>query len=79
MINRIICGDSLTELKKIESNSIDLILTSPPYFGQRNYTENEALEIGKEKNFIDYENKLEEIFVQCIRICKFTGNIVFNK
>lgn len=31
-INRIICADALELLPKIEDNSIDLVLTDPPYF-----------------------------------------------
>ena len=30
-IDEIICGDALTELKKLPSESVDLILTDPPY------------------------------------------------
>ncbi|MDY0360392.1 MAG: site-specific DNA-methyltransferase [Desulforegulaceae bacterium] len=30
-INKIICGDSLEEMKKLPSESIDLVVTSPPY------------------------------------------------
>jgi modification methylase len=30
-INKIICGDSLTIMKEMPSNSIDLVVTSPPY------------------------------------------------
>ena len=29
--NKIICGDSLQELKKLPDNCIDIIFTSPPY------------------------------------------------
>ena len=36
-LNKIICGDSVAELKKIPDNSIDLIVTSPPYDGIRKY------------------------------------------
>ena len=36
-INQIICGDSAEELKKIPSNSIDLVVTSPPYDNIRKY------------------------------------------
>lgn len=35
--NTIICGDAVEELKKIEDNSIDLIITSPPYKEQDGY------------------------------------------
>lgn len=30
-LNKIICGDAISEMKKIPENSIDLIVTSPPY------------------------------------------------
>ncbi|HCX27679.1 MAG TPA: hypothetical protein DHI91_00885 [Candidatus Portnoybacteria bacterium] len=36
-INKIICGDAVAEIKKIPDNSIDLIITSPPYDGIRKY------------------------------------------
>ena len=46
--NKIVLGDSLNILKNIDSNSIDLVITSPPYFQQRDYGNgNEG--IGKEK------------------------------
>lgn len=35
--NKILCGDTLKELKKIPSESIDMVITSPPYFGLRSY------------------------------------------
>ena len=31
MKNKVICGDSLEVIKSIPDNSIDLILTDPPY------------------------------------------------
>src|SRR3989339_1659510 len=36
-LNEIICGDAVAELKKFPDNSIDLIVTSPPYDGIRKY------------------------------------------
>ena len=35
--NKIILGDNLSVLKQIENDTFDLIITSPPYFQQRNY------------------------------------------
>lgn len=32
LINKIICGDSLNILTQIDANSIDVVLTDPPYF-----------------------------------------------
>ena len=34
---RILCGDCAKELQKIEQNSVDLVVTSPPYDNLRNY------------------------------------------
>jgi len=36
-LNKIICGDAVGELKKFPNNSIDLVVTSPPYDGIRKY------------------------------------------
>lgn len=36
-MNKIICGDALTELRNLESESVDCCVTSPPYWGLRRY------------------------------------------
>lgn len=36
-LNKILCGDSLEVLKTFESESIDCCITSPPYWGLRDY------------------------------------------
>jgi len=36
-INKIICGDCLEVMKEIPDNSIDMVLTSPPYDNLRDY------------------------------------------
>jgi site-specific DNA-methyltransferase (adenine-specific) len=76
-INKVIQGDSLEVLKKILSNSIDLIITSPPYFQQRYYGNGEN-EIGNEKTKQEYLDNLLAIFKECVRVTKDTGTIVFN-
>jgi site-specific DNA-methyltransferase (adenine-specific) len=75
--NKIICSDSLEMMKKLPSRSIDLIITSPPYFKQRLYSQSDK-EIGREKNVDAYVNNLLELFHECVRIIKEEGNIVFN-
>jgi len=37
IINTIICGNTLTELKKFPSESINCVITSPPYWALRDY------------------------------------------
>ena len=36
-LNKIICGDAIEVMKKFPANSIDLVVTSPPYDKLRNY------------------------------------------
>ncbi len=73
--NDIVCGDSEELLQKIPANSIDLIITSPPYFQQREY---DGGGIGNEKRAEDYVSALMKIFRECVRVIKPTGSIVFN-
>ena len=54
--NKIINGDSLEVLKQIPSNSINMVITSPPYWNMRDY-ENDK-QIGNEETFQEYLNNL---------------------
>ena len=74
-LNRIVCGDSYFLLQEIPDNSINLIITSPPYFQQRDY---DGLGIGNEKRLEEYLDNLLKIFKECVRIIKEDGSIVFN-
>lgn len=80
MINKIICGNAVEELVKLKTDTIDLIITSPPYFDQRKYIENNdsLWEIGQELSVDRYLDRLSLVFDECVRICKLTGSIVFN-
>jgi DNA modification methylase len=56
--NKILCGDCLEVMKEIPNNSIDLIITSPPYnTGSRN----DCMINAKYKEFDD--NKTEEEYI----------------
>ena len=54
-INKIICIDALEGINSLPDNSINLIITSPPYFNCRVYG-NET--IGREENPLDYINNI---------------------
>ena len=75
--NKVICGDSLEVLSEMPNDTIDLIITSPPYFNQRDYG-NGANEIGNENTENQYLSNILAIFKECVRITKDTGLIVFN-
>src|SRR3990172_11033058 len=67
-------GDNLSTLKLIPDNTINLIITSPPYFKQRNYGSG----IGNEKSVGEYIDSLLAVFSECVRILRNDGSIVFN-
>jgi len=67
-------GDNLSTLKLIPDNKINLIITSPPYFKQRDYGSG----IGNEKSVEEYIENLKKVFAECVRILKDDGSVVFN-
>jgi DNA modification methylase len=80
--NKIICGDCLEALKEIPDNSIDCIITSPPYWSCRSYLpendKNKKFEIGLEDHPQEYINKIVEVSLECIRVLKKTGVFFLN-
>lgn len=76
-VNRIICGEVLSELAKIPDKSVNLIVTSPPYFQQRKYTDS-IMEIGQEVDVQSYFQILLEVFIECKRILSPLGSICWN-
>jgi site-specific DNA-methyltransferase (adenine-specific) len=70
-----ICGNSLEVLKALPEQSIDIAMTSPPYWGQRQYT---AGGIGLEKLYNDYIQNLLAIFSKVYRVLKPTGSCWLN-
>lgn len=75
--NKIFNGDSLQVLRELKENSVDLVITSPPYFQQRDYG-NGNLGIGNETTEEEYLNNLLKIFWECVRVTKDSGSIVYN-
>src|SRR3990167_11102130 len=75
-INKIIQGDSLEVLKTLPDESVDMIMTSPPYFGLRNYFE--VGQIGLEQTFDEYLKKILAITLELKRILKPEGSFWLN-
>lgn len=73
-LNQIVCGDSALLLREFPSNSVDLVITSPPYYKQRDYGGG----IGNEATPHAYLEVLLHIFGECVRVTKPTGSLVFN-
>jgi DNA modification methylase len=76
MKNVIINENCITGLKKLESNSIDCCVTSPPYFGLRDYGTDE--QIGLEETPEQFVSALVEVFREVKRVLKDDGTLWLN-
>ena len=70
-LNKIICGDALEELKKLPDESINMCMTSPPYWALRDYGVDGQL--GLEPIFDEYINKLCNVFDEVKRVLRNDG------
>ena len=75
-IDTIIQGDALTRLKELPSESADCCITSPPYFGLRDY--GVEGQIGLEESPEAYVSKLVEVFREVRRVLKKEGTLWLN-
>jgi len=75
-IDVIIQGDCLEELRKLPSEAVDCCITSPPYYGLRNYGCDG--QIGLEESPEAYVSKLVEVFREVRRVLKKEGTLWLN-
>lgn len=68
------CADE--ELAKIKDDTIQLIVTSPPYWNARNY--GHTKQIGFKDRYEEYLLKMEKILMECVRILLPDGKIALN-
>lgn len=69
-------GDTKKVLKSLSSNSVDCVVTSPPYYGQRDYGVPE--QIGLEKTPQEYIKHLISVFREVHRVLKPSGSLWVN-
>jgi site-specific DNA-methyltransferase (adenine-specific) len=74
--NVIFNEDCLIGLQKLPDNSIDCCISSPPYWGLRDYGVDG--QIGNENEFTDFINKLAEIYKEVYRVLKPEGTCFVN-
>jgi len=84
MVVQIINGNALEELKKLPDESIDCIITSPPYYGLRAYKGAETNwgdwqgQLGLEPTYQMYLEHLLMITAELKRVLKKTGTLFWN-
>jgi len=84
MANQIINGHALEELKKLQNESVDCIITSPPYYALRSYKGAEINwgnwygQLGLEPTYQMYIEHLLMITAELKRVLKKTGTLFWN-
>ena len=74
---RIIKGDCIKSLKKLEDASINTCITSPPYWGLRNYNDEEK-QLGLEDTPEEFVNNLVKVFREVKRVLRDDGTVWLN-
>ena len=77
-MNHIIeCGNTLELIKTVQPHTIDLLVTSPPYWAKRNYNNGEH-ELGSEETPEAYVSRLADFFDELKPYLKPSANLFIN-
>ena len=71
-VDQVICGDCLDVCRSMPTDLIDTVVTSPPYYRQRDY--GSKLQMGQEASPDTYVERLVELFTELRRVVKPTGS-----
>jgi DNA modification methylase len=76
LLNNILCCDVIEGLRQIPDNSIDTCVTSPPYWGLRDY--GVSGQLGLEETPEEYVQNMVEVFREVRRVLKPEGTLWLN-
>jgi len=75
-------------MEEVDSNSISLIITSPPYYNVKDYakdgyqkqvvSESKIGQIGDIKDYDEYQNELLKVWKECERVLQPNGKLCIN-
>ena len=74
--DKIYCGDSLQILQTLPDNAVDCCVTSPPYYGLRDYGADG--QIGRETTPEEYVSRLTAVFHEVKRVLTPEGTCWLN-
>lgn len=77
LTNTWIHGDCLKELKKLDAESVDMIMTSPPYHNLRVYS-NDPSDLSNCESYEEYYYLLGLVIEECTRVLKPGGKFVMQ-
>ncbi len=73
---QILQGDAIKQLEKLDDKSINTCITSPPYWGLRDYGENNQL--GLEETPDEFVDNLVKVFREVKRVLRDDGTVWLN-
>lgn len=73
LLNQVFLGDAFRELQSFPADLVDTIVTSPPYYRQRDYSG--ANQLGLEPTPEAYIDRLVAVFRECRRVLKARGSL----
>lgn len=76
-LNKVYNEPCIETLRRMDNNSIDCVVTSPPYYALRKYTDSD-FEIGREQTPSEYIDNLVGVFQEVYRVLKPTGTVWVN-
>ena len=77
LTNKWINGDCLKELKKMDDESVDMVITSPPYHNLRVYS-NDSCDLSNCESYEEYYYLLGLVIAECQRVLKRGGKFVMQ-
>lgn len=75
-MSEILCGDAVEVLRTLSAETADMCVTSPPYYGLRDYGEDR--QIGIEQTPGEYIERLAAVFDEVKRVLKPDGTLWLN-
>ena len=88
MERNIVYYKSSTNMSEVDDNSVDLIITSPPYFNTKDYSkdgyqieqhsESSASDLGSYQSFDEYIDALLVVWKECERVLRPNGKLCIN-
>ncbi len=75
---KLYCKDS-RNMCEVEDNSVQLVVTSPPYYDLKDYnSEDKFNQIGNINNYNEYIEALNRVWEECVRVLNPDGKICIN-
>nr|MCU0261092.1 site-specific DNA-methyltransferase [Ilumatobacteraceae bacterium] len=76
VVEPFVCGDA-RDMATVETGSVALVVTSPPYFAGKQYEE-ELERDGVPSSYLEYLELLTDVFAECVRTLEPGGRIAVN-